>query len=252
MIPTSYAHSWWFRWVPDPPDQWIDPSQFGALSWWSLSCDHFCFSFCLTFFPIVFQISGHKRAGLDVSFSPKIWQVSRPIDILIIVDAFFLFDIQNCLRNSGNVNVLQWNGEWFLSRRVKFDSGLNVMAVFDASWHGPKIIYRFTGIRKRILKLWKRPFWFSQKINITLSLNWSMPYQGGCSQVLISSKGFDSSICDWKINSPSLVGVASFALSLFEKIFDTYIVSNSSRSATSTSPFQILTRVQNVSEEQSR
>ena len=37
-----------------------------------------------------------------------------------------------------------------------------------------------------------------QKSHITLSLNWSMPYQGGCSQVLISSKGFDTSICDWK------------------------------------------------------
>ena len=32
-----------------------------------------------------------------------------------------------------------------------------------------------------------------------------MPYQGGCSQVLISSKGFDSSICDWK-NKFSLFG----------------------------------------------
>ena len=55
-------------------------------------------------------------------------------------------------------------------------------AVNQASRHGPKIVYRFTGIRK---------------VNITLSLNWSMPYQGGCSQFLISSKGFDSSICDW-------------------------------------------------------
>ena len=41
-----------------------------------------------------------------------------------------------------------------------------------------KIIYRFTDIRKWVLRLWK-------KVNITLSLNWS--YQGGCSQVLISS-----------------------------------------------------------------
>ena len=53
--------------------------------------------------------------------------------------------------------------------------------------------------------LWKRPFWFSKKVNITLSLNWSMPYEGGCSQFLISSRGFDSSICDWK-NKFSLCG----------------------------------------------
>ena len=57
---------------------------------------------------------------------------------------------------------------------------------------------------------------FSKKVNITHSLNWSMPYQGGCSQVLISSKGFDSSTCVWKINSPCLGNITSFALSLFE------------------------------------
>ena len=32
-----------------------------------------------------------------------------------------------------------------------------------------------------------------------------MPYQGGCSQFLLSSRGFDSSICDWK-NKFSLFG----------------------------------------------
>ena len=84
------------------------------------------------------------------------------------------------------------------SRRVKLDSGFNVMTAYEASGHGPKIIYRFTDIQIRVLRLWKRPFWFSKKVNITLSLNWSMPYQGGCSQVLISSRVFDSSICDWK------------------------------------------------------
>ena len=72
------------------------------------------------------------------------------------------------------------------------------MAVYEVSRHGPEVVYRFTGIRKWVLRLWKRPFWFSKKVNITLSSNWSLPYQSGCSQVLISSKGFDSSICDWK------------------------------------------------------
>ena len=58
-------------------------------------------------------------------------------------------------------------------------------------------VYRFTGIQKRVLRWWKRPFWFSWKISFIFSLNW-LPYQGGCSHVLISSKKFDSSICDWK------------------------------------------------------
>ena len=136
---------------------------------------------------------------------PWIRQISWPIDIPIIIDAFLLLDIQICMSSSGYVNVLQWNREWFFSRRVKFDSGFNVMAVYEVSWHGPKVIYRFTGIRKRVVRWWKRPFWFSKKVNVTFSLTWSLPYQGGCSQVLISSKGFDSSICDWK-NKLSLFG----------------------------------------------
>ena len=115
--------------------------------------------------------------------------------------------------SSGDVNVFQWNREWCFFRRVKFDSGFNVMVVFEVSWHGPKIISCFTGIRKRVMKWWKRPFWCSKKIYVTFSSNWTFPYQGGCSQVLISSKKFDSSICDWKIKiSFSLGNVTSFAL----------------------------------------
>ena len=116
----------------------------------------------------------------------------------IIIDAALLLNIQICMCSSGDVNVFQWNREWFFSRRVKFDSGFNVMAVFEVSWHGPKIIYRFTGIRKRVLRWWKRPFWFSKKIYVTFSSNWVFSYQGGCSQFLISSRKIDSSICDWK------------------------------------------------------
>ena len=92
-----------------------------------------------------------------------------------------------------------WIGkEWFFSRRVKFDSGFNVMAVYEVSWHGPEVIYRFTGIRKRVVRWWKRPFWLSKKISLTFSSNCLMPYQGGCSQFLISSNKCYSSICDWK------------------------------------------------------
>ena len=86
------------------------------------------------------------------------------------------------------------------------DSGFNVMAVYEASRHGPEIVYRFTGIRKWVVRLWKRPFWFSTKIYVTFSSKWTFPYPGGCSQVLISSKKFDSSICDWKINFPFSFG----------------------------------------------
>ena len=43
------------------------PRNFRALSRWSFSFDHFCFSFSLALFPIFFQSSGHKWSGLDVS-----------------------------------------------------------------------------------------------------------------------------------------------------------------------------------------
>ena len=71
------------------------------------------------------------------------------------------------------------------------------MAVNEASWDGLQVIYRFTSIRKWVLRLWKRPFWLSKKMKVTFSLHWSLPCQGGCSQVLTSSKRFDSSIFDW-------------------------------------------------------
>ena len=51
----------------------------------------------------------------------------------------------------GDVNVFQWNREWFFSRRVKLDSWFNVMAVYEVYWHGPKIIN----------------CWFSKKIKVT-------------------------------------------------------------------------------------
>ena len=113
----------------------------------------------------------------------------------------FLFNIQIRSCSSGYVNIFQWNRECFFSGRVKFDSGFNVTAVYEISWHGPKIVYRFTSIRKWVLRWWKRPFWFSKKIKVTFSSNWVFPYQGGCSQFLISSNKSDSSICGWKIVS---------------------------------------------------
>ena len=70
-----------------------------------------------------------------------------------------------CVSSSGYINVFQWNKEWFFSRRVKFDSGFNEMAVFEVSWHGPTVIYRFTGIRKWVLRWWKRPIPYSTEVH---------------------------------------------------------------------------------------
>ena len=113
--------------------------------------------------------------------------------------------------SSGDDNVLQRKREWFFSRRVKFDSGFNVMAVYEVSWHGREVICRPTGIRKWVLRWWRwRPFWFLKKISLTSFSNWVVPYQGGCSQFLISSNKFYSSICDWKNEFSILFGKCYF------------------------------------------
>ena len=53
---------------------------------------------------------------------------------------------------------------------------------------------------------------------VDLLLELGGPYQGGCSQFLISSNKFYSSICDWKNEFPIFFGkiLLPFALSLFE------------------------------------
>ena len=113
------------------------------------------------------------RESTATCFGHALW---NPISLAI--------QIRSC--SSEYVNVFQWNREWFFSRRVKSDSGFNVMAVYEVSCHRQEIIHHFTGIWKRVLTWWKRPFWFSKKIYVTLSSNWVFPNQGGCSQFLIS------------------------------------------------------------------
>ena len=145
------------------------------------------------------------------------------------------------MSSSSNVNVLQWNREWFFSRRVKCDSGFNVMAVYETSRHGPEVVHSFTGNQKWVLRLWKRPIWFPKKVNKKLFFPWI----GRC-RIKVDVLNFwspprllirPSTI--GKINSLCLRNILSFTLNLFEKISDDSIVSNSSRSSISTSPFQI-------------
>ena len=216
------------------------------------------------------QNSGHKWWGLDVncirvnlppnqtypsgSFSSNRINWVKPVqgsEKSHVPSMFQKSSMRHGSCGSGHVNVFQWNREWFLSRRMKFGSEFNVMVVYEACRLGPMVVYRFTGIRKWVMRLWKRPFWFSKKVNVTLSLNWSMPYQGGCSQFLISSRGFDSSICDWK-NKFSFLGkyhlfrIESFWVNFrcvhrlqLLKVCDQYVTLPNSP------------RVQSVSEEQS-
>ena len=134
-----------------------------------------------------------KNCGNDASDKSL-----RAINVPIIINALLLLDIQIRMSSSGYVNVFSVRiGNDSSLRRVKFDSGFNVMAVNEVSRHDQKsfIASPASGNEScRREETLQKP----KKVNITLSLNWSMPYQGGCSEFLISSKGFDSSICDWK------------------------------------------------------
>ena len=128
------------------------------------------------------------------------------------------------------------------------------MAVYEVSSHGPKIILSLHRhpetslevVEETLLSLQESQYYF-------LSLDWSMPYQGGCFQVLISSKGFDSSICDWKNKLSFFFGkyhlfrIESFRVDFrcvhrlqLLKVCDQYVTLPNSP------------RVESVSEEQSR
>ena len=125
-----------------------------------------------------FHISGHRESGLEVvcffvsllpdhvypsgvffiqyrepsKACPRIWQFSISINFPTVIDVFLQHYIQVCVRSSGDVNVFQWNGTWFFSRHVQFDSRFNVMTVSVVPWNGPEIVSCFTIIQRWVLK----------------------------------------------------------------------------------------------------
>ena len=139
------------------------------------------------------------------------------------------------------VCVLLETSEWFLSRRVKFDSGFNVMAVYEVSWNGPKIIFvfhRHPEVSLEVVVVETLLILVENLFDLLLELVFL--HQGGCSQFLISSNEFYQPSATGNMNFPfSLVNITSFALSLFAQISNASIVSSSSMSATIMSPFQI-------------
>ena len=107
--------------------------------------------------------------------------------------------IQGCIRSPGNVDIFQWNWTWFFPRHVQFDSGFNVMTVNNIAWNGPEIIPNFTIIPRWVSKWgWRRSVWFSYKITLFSSSVWAVPDEVSCSQILLSSRKLDCSICDWE------------------------------------------------------
>ena len=168
---------------------------------------------------------------------PRSRQNCWSIDIPTVVHAAFLFNIQIRMSSSGYVNVFQCNREWFFSRWVKFDSEFNEMAVFEIS---------LEVVEENLLILHESQYYslleFVDAVQRWMILSSWSPL----------SRGFDSSICDWK-NKFSWFGKyhlfrieslrADFrCVHRFQllKVCDQYVTNPNSH------------RVQSVSEEQSR
>ena len=84
---------------------------------------------------------------------------------------------------------------------------------FEVPRHGPKLIYRFT------VMVEEETSDSSQKIPSTFSSNWVIPYQGACSQFLISPETFIRPFATGKVNFPFSWGNAtSFAMNLLEQM----------------------------------
>ena len=65
--------------------------------------------------------------------------------------------------------------EWFFSRRVKFDSRFDVMAVYEVSWHGPIIISSLPWHPEMSREVVDETFWFFTQSTCLL------PWIGRCS-----------------------------------------------------------------------
>ena len=75
--------------------------------------------------------------------------------------------------------------------------------------------------------------------------------KGGCSQFLISSRGFDSSICDWKKNSSLFGKYHLFRIESFRADFDASIAPTPQGLQSVRHPSKFLPRRERI-EEQSR
>ena len=121
------------------------------------------------------------------------------------------------------------------SRHVQFDSRFNVMTVNVVPWERPEIVSCFTIIRRRVLKWWWRPVWFSWWG--CPELRWMFSEPDLLQRVWLFHLRLEY-IClpFWGVNT-------SFALSLPAWVSDAFIFSNSSMSATKMSSFQNLPAV---------
>ena len=115
------------------------PRNFLALSSFSFSIAHFCFS--LTFRRVgpqsvwcggrLFSCQSHPETCVSIRWffiqygescetCPRIWQLSISINVPII-NIFFSVTFQGGICSFEKVDIFQWNRKWFFSRHVQFD-----------------------------------------------------------------------------------------------------------------------------------
>ena len=147
------------------------------------------------------------------------------------------------MSSSGYINVFQWNRERFFSRRVKFDSGFNVMAVYmkfpdmdqQSFIASPASRSESWGGGRDPSDSPRKFMWLSPRIGRSRTKA-DAPSSRSLPQSVIRPSAAG------KIKFPlSLGNIASFLhwVSFLSWFPMRPIVSNSSRPATSTSPFQI-------------
>ena len=158
---------------------------------------------------------------------PRIRQISWSIDIPIVIDAAFKHDIQIRSRSSGDINVFQWNREWFFSRRVKLwiwvqrDGGKWSFLTWTKNHlllHRPSGSESWGGEGGDPSDSPRKSLWLSPRI--------------GCSRIKMVFSVPDLLQKVWFVHLRLEIWIFHFLWAS--------IVSNSSRSAISTSPFQIL------------
>ena len=173
---------------------------------------------------------------------PWIRQICWPIDIPIIIDTFLLLDTQIRTSISGDNNVLQWNREWFLLSASKVwlwvqrDGGTWSFLIWTKNhsslhWH-PEMSREV--VEETLLILQENQRDLSPRIDrcrtkVDVLRSWSPP------RGLIRPSAIGKTKLSFFFGKYHLFRIESFQ----SRFLNASIDSNSSRSATSTSSFQI-------------
>ena len=232
-----------------------------ALSSFGFSIAHLCFAiFCAASEKCVHK-SGHTLSGREVvcflvSLHPYLsgglsfnkMNLVKPvhesdnslsIHVPIIFNIFLEHYVHCRFWCSGNFDVLRRKGN-VSSRHVQFDSGFHAMTLNEVSCDRPEVIFRFLIITRWVFfeMGWRNPFiWISLEEFPVLRL---VQFEVDVLRRCPLPKIWLFHLRRWRWSFHFFAALTTFfALSLWAWSLDASISSNSSMSATTTSPFQI-------------